>query len=422
MTFLQVLIVSGRRIVDGMASKPPPNPPNPAGIKQLEYTLAAVWLLLTHDANRRYLERASIYTPPTKGFPVATRPETREARLTIHSNPNSPRSRTHSSAHTHLMSHGSFGLTDLSQVLEVTPRVESGGAGLEGEGEVVREGHDADKGSETGTSEVNTRGGSSFSNVKVEGMNTDVAAGGANSPNRVNQSRAGRDNFGRSLSLESAQNAREQEELSNNGLEPRKPLEKRARPSTASDVPPSVIPGESAEPSSGSFGSKAPEATDKSLARQRTLHHPGVFTQLLDSPQEKAARKLPGDPLTSGLGAEVKGLEFLVGIIASKGSLKGSAWDACKHLAVNAVLVATQSLVEYEKKVIDLGIGPALAAVAKDPDASEGLRKAAAKFCQVSWTAAVGEQDLSPTCKSYWLKDTWQSKSPVPSWSSRIRS
>lgn len=410
-------------MVEGSASKPQPNPPNPAGIKQLEYTLAAVWLLLTHDANRRYLEWASIYTPPTKGV---TRPGIREARLTIHSNPNSPRSRTHSSAHTHLRSHGSFGLTELSQVLKSTPHEESGGAGhLGGEGQVVREVQDADKGSETGTSDVNTRGGSSFSYVKakVEGVKMDVAAEGANSPNRVNQSRAGRDNFGRSLSLESARNAREQEKLSSNGLEPRKPLDRRARPSTASDAPPFVFPGESIVPSSGSFGSKAPEATDKSLARHRTLHHPGVFTQLLDSPQEKAARKLSGNPLTSGLGAEVKGLEFLVGIIASKGSQKGSAWDACKHLAVNAVLVATQSLVEYEKKVIDLGIGPALAAVAKDPDASEGLRKAAAKFCQVSWTATVGEQDLSPTCRLYWLK-TRGSREVLfrDGWSSRIRS
>jgi hypothetical protein len=418
-----VLIAAGRRIVEGIASKSPPNPPNPAGIKQLEYTLAAVWLLLTHDANRRYLERASIYTPPTKGF---TRPETRGARLTIHSNPNSPRSRTHSSAHTHLMSRGSFGLTDLSQVLEVTPRAESGGAGgLGGEGEVLREGQ---KGSEAGTSEVKSRAGEyggSFSNVKaeVESVKTDVAAGGASSPNRSGQVHAGRDAFGPSLSLESARNAREQEELSRNRLEPQKPLGRRARPSTASDAQPSGSSGQSTSLSSGLFGSRAPKATDKSFARQRTLQpsNPGVFTQLLDSPQKKAARKLPGDPLTSGLNAEVKGLEFLVGIIASRGSLKGAAWDACKHLAVNAVLVATQSLVEYEKKVIDLGIGPALAAVAKDPDASEGLRKASAKFCQVSGTA-MGEKDLSPTCRSYWMKTRGSGKVLVPSWSSRIRS
>lgn len=338
----QALIVAGRRVFENVQSKPSQNPPDPADTKALEFILAAVWLLLTHDANRRYLERAAQYTPPPERTyrPTSLEPG---VRLTVHSNPSSPRGHERESR--------SSLLTDLSKLLEGPPERDP-------------------RGEETITEETEEQ-------MELEKAE-DAAAHteeGSNGRVATDLSSPGSARFGPPGGARIA------------------PPGRKVRPSSAGDSPSTGITGGAASASFHRLGSGKAEIgggkkNDHTLRRQKSHNAPveDVFSQLVEDPEPKLPRlpKLPGDAPSSGPGAEVKGLDFLVGLIAVGGSLQDPAWDASKFLAVKAVKFATQQALEFEKKVIDLGIGPALAAIAKNPDADEGLRKVSARFCQVS--------------------------------------
>ncbi|GAQ85604.1 hypothetical protein KFL_002440100 [Klebsormidium nitens] len=325
---IQALIVAGRRVYESVQSKPSQNPPDPADTKALEFILAAVWLLLTHDANHHFLERAAQYKPPPERTYRSSSLEG-GVRLTVHSNPSSPRG--------HEREPRSSLLTDLSKLLETPP-------------------------------ERLSQGENSITEETEEQMELERAG---DAEEELSQRNA--------INVCSPATARL-------GLPGRK-----VRPSSAGDSPSTGILGGSASTSfhssaSGRIDPRGGKKNDHTLRRQRSHVAPveDVFSQLVEDPGPRLPRlpKLPQDDPPSGPGAEVKGLDFLVGLIAVGGSLEHRAWDASKYLAVKAVKFATQQVLEFERKVIDLGIGAALAAIAKNPEADEGLRKVSARYCQ----------------------------------------